>query len=73
MIELGGKLLCWAISPKGRCRNALVGNGQHESGYCAECYYPGITEDHDTYNRHKREGYSHIQSAIKAGLLDPSE
>jgi hypothetical protein len=64
---------CKANRGKHGCQEIVMDGGVENSGFCGDCFYPTIGEDHEKFHQLMKEGYSRTQAALMSGLSDPEE
>jgi hypothetical protein len=62
---------CRSLVKRRTCNTPLVNNGAHGSGYCEECWYPSIRDDHTYYQQLREEGHDREESGLRAGIFNP--
>jgi hypothetical protein len=55
------------------CQEIVTEGGVDDSGFCENCWYPTVVQDHAKYHELIAEGYSRTQAALLSGLADPEE
>jgi hypothetical protein len=64
---------CKANRGKHGCQEIVTDGGVEDSGFCGNCWYPTIAEDHEKFHQLIKDGYSRTQAALMSGLADPEE